>query len=72
MATLHTNSPAQNHVFGVATHIFSAIGRFFRGVANSFREARQLEELMALSDRQLDDIGLRRTEIVDFVYKGRK
>ena len=36
---------------------------FLRGVAESFRRARQRRDLAALSDHALRDIGLSRTEV---------
>lgn len=39
------------------------LGAFLRGVAESFRRARQRRDLAALSDHSLRDIGLSRADV---------
>jgi uncharacterized protein YjiS (DUF1127 family) len=45
------------------------VGVFLRGVAESFRRARQRRDLAALSDHSLRDIGLSRVDVESEIGK---
>jgi uncharacterized protein YjiS (DUF1127 family) len=75
MATTATNSSAGRTFSAAASQAFSALGRFMRSIAESSgrvaalnNRVRQAEALMAMSDEQLAQRGLRREEIVRHVF----
>jgi len=75
MATTATFSDAGRPVANAASTAFSAIGRFLRRIAESSgrvaalnNRVRQAEALMAMSDEQLAERGLRREDIVRHVF----
>lgn len=49
--------------------VWSTISKWFWRIAETQSRAAELERLHAMSDRQLADIGVRRENIVDHVFR---
>lgn len=64
MAHISSNAPASTPFHG----LFAALTGFFRHYDDALSRNRQVEALMALSDAELADRGLRRGDIARFVF----
>ncbi|NIZ08486.1 DUF1127 domain-containing protein [Pseudooceanicola sp. HF7] len=65
MAQILTNVPAAPH----GASLRHAIATFFGTFSSAIRANREVQELYALSDRQLAELGLKREEVAQYVYK---
>ena len=63
------DTPAYAAGHGAVAAIRSALGGFFRRVADAQNRSEAVNGLQALSDRQLADIGIAREDIVRYVYR---
>ncbi|UWQ91583.1 DUF1127 domain-containing protein [Rhodobacteraceae bacterium M382] len=58
-----------NTGFGLIARMRDAVGTFFATRAQTAEFNRTYSELQGLSDRELNDIGIRRCDIADRVHK---
>lgn len=68
MAHFSTHSSATSPILHSIWQSLSAIGGAFLSMGTATAKARQVEALMALSDEELADRGLRRDQIARFVF----
>ena len=47
-------------------------GELYQRISRRAKEARELQHLKSMTDRELADIGLTRNQIYDAFFKGRK
>ncbi|KMK66619.1 hypothetical protein [Puniceibacterium sp. IMCC21224] len=62
----HAEAPNRGNVIG---EIFKTIGRGLVRIAESNRKIQEVERLQAMSDEQLANRGLKRDEIVHYVFR---
>ena len=62
----------RNAVRHLATHVIAALVRWWRAHADRWQRLRAMGALAAMSDRQLKDIGVHRSEIYWAVNHGRR
>lgn len=55
----------------IATAPFAFIGHILNQLNEARIMSRQVDHLTSLTDAQLDDLGMKREEIVRFVFEGR-
>lgn len=68
MANITTHTQPAAPLFGFVRSVFSSLGDGFRAMFWAARAARQVEALMALSDEELENRGLKRGEIAKYVF----
>lgn len=68
MAQVTTNATSAPLYAGIL-RVISAIGASFVAMGEANRYVRQIEALQALSDAELAERGLRRDQIVHYVFK---
>ncbi len=73
MATMHTTTTARGNIISGILHgiggLFSSIFDVMLNLAESNRRAKEIERLNAMSDEQLAARGLKRTDIVRYVFR---
>lgn len=70
MAHVSTHAPAAHGILHAIADAFAAIGRALTTIPVASSKMRQIEALMALSDAELADRGMRREDIARHVMGG--
>lgn len=68
----HIDTHSASGAFSGHGSLLGRIRRFFANLNEAWQLARAERDLNALDDRMLNDIGIRRSEIHDRVWGGRK